>query len=41
MLENINNYTYKSFKNYTGPLSTEKFKRVNMILGTTAKEKLL
>ena len=39
MLENINNYTYKSFKNYTGPLSTEKFKRVNMIFGYNGKGK--
>lgn len=38
MLETINNYNYKSFKNYTGP-STDKFKKKNIFFGYNGKGK--
>ena len=30
MIEVINNYTFKSFKNYSGPNSEDKFKQKNI-----------
>lgn len=38
MLETINNYNYKSFKNYTGP-SIDKFKKKNIFFGYNGKGK--
>lgn len=38
MLENINNYNYKSFKNYTVP-SENKFKKKNIFFGYNGKGK--
>lgn len=38
MLEDINNYNYKSFKNYTGPSET-KFKKKNIFFGYNGKGK--
>lgn len=38
MLENINNYNYKSFKNYTSP-SENKFKKKNIFFGYNDKGK--
>lgn len=38
MLEDINNYNYKSFKNYTG-LFENKFKKKNIFFGYNSKRK--
>ena len=39
MLTQISNYTYKSFKNYTGPNVTEPFKQKNIFFGYNGKGK--
>lgn len=39
MIETINNYTFKSFKNYSGPNQEEKFKQKNMFFGYNGKGK--
>lgn len=38
MIEKINNYTYKSFKNYTGPINAP-FKEKNILFGYNGKGK--
>ena len=39
MIETINNYTFKSFKNYSGPNDDEKFKQKNLFFGYNGKGK--
>ena len=39
MIETINNYTFKSFKNYSGPNNGEKFKQKNLFFGYNGKGK--
>ena len=39
MIETINNYTFKSFKNYSGPNENEKFKQKNLFFGYNGKGK--
>lgn len=38
MITHINNYTFKSFKNYTGPIETP-FKEKNILFGYNGKGK--
>ena len=40
MIETINNYTFKSFKNYSSPNQEEKFKQKNIFLGYNDKVKI-
>ena len=39
MIETINDYTFKSFKNYSGPSGDEKFKQKNLFIGYNGKGK--
>lgn len=39
MIEMIHNYTFKSFKNYSGPKEEEKFKQRNVFFGYNGKGK--
>lgn len=39
MIEKINDYSYKSFKQYSGPSDKEHFKRVNIIFGYNGRGK--
>lgn len=39
MIETINDYTFKSFKNYSGPSGDEKFKQKNLFFGYNGKGK--
>ena len=39
MIELINNYTFKSFKNYSGPNSEDRFKQKNIFFGYNGKGK--
>lgn len=39
MISQVNNYTFKSFKNYSGPNNEEKFKQKNIFFGYNGKGK--
>lgn len=39
MIQTINNYTFKSFKNYSGPNQEEQFKQKNLFFGYNGKGK--
>ena len=39
MIETISDYTFKSFKNYSGPIGEEKFKQKNIFFGYNGKGK--
>ena len=39
MIQSINDYTFKSFKNYSGPNQEEQFKQKNLFFGYNGKGK--
>lgn len=39
MIETISDYSFKSFKNYSGPSNEEKFKQKNIFFGYNGKGK--